>query len=310
MDILVLSGGGVNGLVQLGVLQVLHEQSKLTNVSTFVGTSVGAIIGYLLMIGYSPLEVVRVLDSSPLFDQLSHLNLSNLLKLKGGVSFDPIREALGDLTMLKLGVRDLTLIDLQTLTGKTLICTTFNLTKYQDEYLSPATHANLFTSDALRMTSNLPLIFDRFQGESGDYYLDGCLVENFPIGMGRYVAESILEICDSQTPQVKVNELSVIGVNLSMAKPSHDDTSVPDLETYVSQLLHATSFVVGRKMAQRRDMAQNPRIREKVITVELDQATDGFRFGVDRVHRLDLFVRGYRYASSVYPPRSPLYAGG
>ena len=51
---LVLSGGAVRGLAIIGALQYAYDNFLLKNVKFFFGTSVGAIICYLLVIGYTP----------------------------------------------------------------------------------------------------------------------------------------------------------------------------------------------------------------------------------------------------------------
>ena len=52
--ILVISGGGIKGFVALGALQKLYDTKKLININKYCGTSVGAIISLLLIIGYKP----------------------------------------------------------------------------------------------------------------------------------------------------------------------------------------------------------------------------------------------------------------
>ena len=56
-DTLVLSGSSIKGITFLGALQYLYDNSLLKNVKTFVGTSSGAMISFLLIIGYTPVEI-------------------------------------------------------------------------------------------------------------------------------------------------------------------------------------------------------------------------------------------------------------
>ena len=57
-DTLVLSGGGVNGILELGALQYCNDKNLLSSIKTYVGTSIGSIICYLLIIGYTPVEII------------------------------------------------------------------------------------------------------------------------------------------------------------------------------------------------------------------------------------------------------------
>src|SRR6185295_147822 len=54
---LVLSGGGSKGLAILGALHLFHENKALDQIIEYWGTSVGSVIGLLLLIGYTPFEI-------------------------------------------------------------------------------------------------------------------------------------------------------------------------------------------------------------------------------------------------------------
>ena len=50
---LVISGGGINGLGLLGIIRYLSENNLIKNISHYIGTSAGAILSFLLIIGYN-----------------------------------------------------------------------------------------------------------------------------------------------------------------------------------------------------------------------------------------------------------------
>ena len=58
---LVLSGGGAKGMAHLGVMQALEENNIPIDYVT--GTSIGAIIGGMYAIGYSPMEILELFKS-------------------------------------------------------------------------------------------------------------------------------------------------------------------------------------------------------------------------------------------------------
>lgn len=58
---LVLSGGGVKGLAHIGVIKALEENN--IPIDYITGTSIGAIVGGLYAIGYSPKEMEDLLES-------------------------------------------------------------------------------------------------------------------------------------------------------------------------------------------------------------------------------------------------------
>ena len=58
---LVLSGGGAKGAAHIGVIRALEEQN--VPIDYIVGTSIGAIVGALYAVGYTPDEMEALLDS-------------------------------------------------------------------------------------------------------------------------------------------------------------------------------------------------------------------------------------------------------
>jgi predicted acylesterase/phospholipase RssA len=53
MDTLYLSPGGIKGYSILGVISVLEKKQLLQYYKTIMGSSVGSIIGLLIIIGYN-----------------------------------------------------------------------------------------------------------------------------------------------------------------------------------------------------------------------------------------------------------------
>ena len=58
---LVLSGGGAKGIAHIGIIQALEENNIPIDYVT--GTSIGAIIGALYAMGYTPQEMLQLISS-------------------------------------------------------------------------------------------------------------------------------------------------------------------------------------------------------------------------------------------------------
>ena len=58
---LVLSGGGAKGITHIGIIQALEENGIPIDYVT--GTSIGAIVGGLYAMGYSPQEMLELITS-------------------------------------------------------------------------------------------------------------------------------------------------------------------------------------------------------------------------------------------------------
>lgn len=178
---IVLSGGSSKGILPLGALQYGYDNGLFKSVHTYVGVSVGALIAYLLIIGYTPVEIMVYLCTSNLMENMTYFNLIAMLNGEGASSWNPIHEILEQMTLQKIG-KLLTMNDLKTELGKTLICITHNYTDDHVEYLSPDTYPDLPCLMALRMSANLPLIFSKCV-YNDKVYIDGGISNNFPINV-------------------------------------------------------------------------------------------------------------------------------
>jgi predicted acylesterase/phospholipase RssA len=174
---LYLSGGGTKGYATLGALQYLYDHYYLPELQTIVGTSVGAMIGYLLILGYTPETIMPVLCSYKELDNIP-LVKSTFIHGGGGIDYEHLNKLLEKFTMVKRG-KYFTMESLYKWTGKSLVCCTYNKTKERVEYITKESHPDLPCLIALRMSSNLPLIFDRYR-YGNDFYIDGGLSESFP----------------------------------------------------------------------------------------------------------------------------------
>lgn len=179
-DIMVLSGGGIKGFYILGAIQYLMDKQMLNDVHKIIGTSVGAIIGYLYCIGFSPTEIMIFFCSHPeTFKKIvHHTDLTNMLHGFGILSYSSINDILEKMTLFKLG-KYMNLQELYEFSGIELVCSTYNLTSGTNEYVSYQSHPSMSCFTALRMSSNLPFIFDWFHYD-GCEYLDGGIGDNFP----------------------------------------------------------------------------------------------------------------------------------
>ncbi len=206
-NILVLSGGGFKGIPMLGALQHLYTTNQLSTVKYYVGTSVGSMICYLLIIGYTPIEIFLYICEHditpewnsdifnmcvPVFTSIVQNNnkieslkilLAYVLK-HGIVKYEKIHNILEQMTLVKLPFIP-RMKDLIYLFNKTLICTTYRYAiEGQDKdcihYITPINYPELSCLDAIRMSSNIPAIFGEYTYNNYKY-IDGGFVSNFSI---------------------------------------------------------------------------------------------------------------------------------
>jgi predicted acylesterase/phospholipase RssA len=197
-DTLVLAGGSIKGFMTIGAIQYLHDNFSVKNIKNFIGTSSGSIICFLLAIGYTPVEIIVYSCTNQLMEKMNTLNIVAMIQGRGVSSFNHIQEQLEKMTIVKIGYLP-TLNDLKENYGKTLIATTHNLTENRTEYLSWKTHPNLPCITAIRMSSNLPLIFENYK-YGNSLYVDGGISDNFPIDMGEKIGNKVIGIILDNKP--------------------------------------------------------------------------------------------------------------
>jgi NTE family protein len=271
---LVLSGGGMNGFNLLGALAYLKDKSYLENVQTVIGTSVGGILGYLLCIGYSPIEIVVYFETKNIGKTLGHFNVMNILTGGGASSYSPLQTHLEKMTISKVG-QFMTMDDLKTKLGKRLVLCTYNLTENRAEYITPETHGSLPCLAALRMTSNLPFIFEEFKYMSS-YYIDGGIIDNFPI------------------LEAEENE-KVLGIALDPTTKYKKDSDETNFMEYV---FHLMMIPVNKDM----DVKITEATKRGYCVIKLTKRsfTDFIDFSMRNKETLDLFSDGYNDAKHFY----------
>lgn len=80
IDTLVISAGGINGYIFLGILKYLNELNYLDNIKKYMCCSVGSILCLFLSIGYSVNEMIEIISNLDINTLLNDFNLNLLIK--------------------------------------------------------------------------------------------------------------------------------------------------------------------------------------------------------------------------------------
>lgn len=201
---LILSGGCMKTISTLGSLQYCYETKLLTTIETYVGTSAGAIICFLLVIGYTPIEIITYLCVNNVFKDIT-IDIGGMLNHTGAVSYSIVQDTLEKMTIQKIGYLP-TFTDINNIFKRDLVITTFNYTTKELEYLNFKNTPTMPVLVALRMSSSLPLIFEPFL-YMNNVYIDGGIAENFPI---RYA--------------LRLNQPRVLGIIIKFEQ-THNETN-------------------------------------------------------------------------------------
>ena len=185
--ILIFSGGGTRGIAYFGVLKALTELSLLDNIEIFAAASVGAMLMCLYLIGYTIKELI---EFSEIFDfnnltTIADYNLDNipdLIKKYGIDDGTNIIKVMGKLIEAKNINKDITLLELYKLNKKKFIVTGCCLETHSVEYISYDTYPNMKLTDAIRITTSVPLYFQPVK-YNNKTFIDGGCMDNYPINL-------------------------------------------------------------------------------------------------------------------------------
>lgn len=237
--ILILGGGGIKGIAHIGALQYLEEKKILENIKIFAGSSIGGILCALLVIGYTPDEI------------MNFINLFNINKLK---SFDPenfltnfgldkgekLIFILNKLFELKKINQNITFKNLYELTKKELILTGVCMNDKQVHYISHITYPNMPVILGMRISASVPLWFHPVIYE-GKMFIDGGCVDNYPISyfknklnetLGLYLNENIeynKNINNIETFLFELFKCFYIGLNTNLINGFEKETIIIDI---------------------------------------------------------------------------------
>jgi predicted patatin/cPLA2 family phospholipase len=274
-DTLVLCGGSINGISILGALQYLSDNKLISNIKTYVGTSAGAIICYLLIIGYSPIEIIVYLCTHHiLFEKLKCFDLVQASRGEGATTFLHIAEQIEKMTIDKTG-RLFTFKELETTFQKKLVCITYNITLDAEEHLSHEKTPDLPCLLGLRMSSNLPIVFETFKYGSS-FYIDGGLSNNFPLNIGESLGSRVL------------------GIYLQHSTGGESINPAVSMIEYVFKLLKIPSVSITQSMVM------NKKPSTVIIGLENGFSRKFFDFDLNSKTKLEMFSSGFELCKSFF----------
>ncbi len=198
---LVFEGGGVKGIAYVGAMEVLQAKGILENIRRVGGTSAGAINAVLLGLNYSVEETKQILGRLNfrrfLDDSWGILRDSQrLLTEFGWYKGDFFRRWIGEIVEAKTGNSESTFLEVNSARAgrgfRDLYFMGTNLSTGFGEVFSCEHTPRMCVADAVRISMSIPLFFAAKRSLRGDVYVDGGVVDNYPVKLfdrRKYVAE-------------------------------------------------------------------------------------------------------------------------
>jgi len=211
---LVFSGGGVKGFAHIGALKAFDEFKLMDSVSTIVGTSVGAIIASLYLMGYNSNDMIDFLSHFKL-PNIKKINFTNMIKLFGLDKGENIEYLLNKLLSAKKIDPEVNMLTFYELTGVELILTTVCINDMKVKYISYKTDPEIKLIMAIRMSISVPFYFTPVEFNN-KMYIDGGCIDNYPIHLFDYNENNTLGVflfssCDKKE---KLNNLEEYGIRV------------------------------------------------------------------------------------------------
>lgn len=183
---LVISGGGVDGLILYGAIKEFIEKGYLDMniVKTIHAVSAGALISTMLLLGYSVDDMDDYVIKRPWENvfKLNGFSFRNIMMKKGLIDSSMIVEIVRPLLEARDISPNVTLADFELHTKVRLFMYTVDLNIFPLNAieLSAKSHPNMPLSMALSMTCCYPMIFTPVM-YAGGCYVDGGLVTKCPV---------------------------------------------------------------------------------------------------------------------------------
>ena len=215
---LVLSGGGAKGAAHIGVLRVLEKYQ--VPIDIIVGTSVGSIVGGMYSVGYSPDEIEKTVLNLKFNSLLTNSKDRNLKNIEEKIENDKYPFTMSIDKNLKLsfpmGILNGENIYLQL---KDIFSRAENIKNFNElpiEYRAITTDLQtgkeVILSDgdlaiATFKSMAIPSFLEPIKDEN-KFYVDGGVVNNFPIDVALSLGADIIIAVDITAETSKINEKS------------------------------------------------------------------------------------------------------
>lgn len=290
--VLVLSGGGSKGVILLGMLhrlvnkklssEVLRDDpdtttlvNYLSGIESFIGTSIGSIICFLLLITLTPVEVLSYICTKDLSVD-TKINILLLISKCGIMSFDVFFDEIQKTTEERLGFIP-TMSELYDLFHKEFVCVTHNMSTDETVYIDHISHPNLSCIEALKMSCNVPLIFEKYMYDKC-FYIDGAVSDNFPI-----------EYASKRYPTKKI-----LGLYVEKVLPCVREDKDQDIMTYVKVIL-TLSFRLNCKRSKQFKAAN-----VDMIMATVNDTFPEWKFDItNSTKRFNFFSIGYKIVDDI-----------
>ena len=186
---LVLKGGGVKSYAYIGSLHSLEDSGVLGNIQNVAGSSAGALYASLIGLNYSASEIEKFVIHTDLSKEMKEADPQEVthrfFTQYGNYTGDYFINDFNDFISQKFGNSNITFQQIhdqrESLGLKDVFLTGVDVSEGKSVVFSYENTPDMTLSDALRISCSYPLMYTPPKMADGHYYVDGGLLNNYPV---------------------------------------------------------------------------------------------------------------------------------
>jgi len=189
---LVLSGGGMRGVLFVGALRYLYLENMHKNITHIAANSIGSFVALFITFKLTIEEAERVIYTSAGDTNLCNIPTKNYYKIVSNLglcSISHFMEHLRKVLRVKYpDMEDITFKEASKRFGVNLYFSTTNINRCENRIFSIEDTPDVSIFTACEASMAVPLIFNPVAID-GEYYYDGAFSNNFPIKIFSHVSK-------------------------------------------------------------------------------------------------------------------------
>ena len=189
---LVLSGGGMRGVLFVGALRYLYLENLHKNITHIAANSIGSFVALFITFKLTIEEAERVIYTSAGDTNLCNIPTKNYYKIVSNLglcSISHFMEHLRKVLRVKYpDMEDMTFKEASKKFGVNLYFSTTNINRCENRIFSIEDTPDVSIFTACEASMAVPLIFNPVAID-GEYYYDGAFSNNFPIKIFSHVSK-------------------------------------------------------------------------------------------------------------------------
>lgn len=251
------------------------------NIKEICCVSVGSIVGFLYILGYTYDEFYDEIISTDLND-VKNFKIKSFFTKYGIDNGKKVTDWIIKMIVKKGYSKNMTLRDIWNIFGVNFRVVVSNLNKYEQEIFDYKTNPNLKVIKAIRMAICIPFLFS-VEKYRNFVYVDGGLINNFPIKMYGDNLETLL------------------GINIVTKKELDYDVIHEQIDNFNDYLFHVmTCLVVQRE----KEITLSELYKEHIIYVKTGSITKTIDFCLKEEDKQRLIDIGYETTRDYFERRN------